>query len=137
VIYNAADPSKTSIDATIDAASVNTRVEMRDKDVRSPNFLDTAKYPTITFKSKKTETAGTGKLKVTGDLTLHGTTKEVVLDVQGPSQAIKDPFGDGQRTGASASTKISRKDFGVNGAAGMVSDEIEITLDIEMTGPEK
>src|SRR5258706_7961112 len=83
VTFDAADPAKTQIDATIDAATLDTRVQMRDNDVRSPHFLDVAKYPTITFKSKKAEAAGAGKLKITGDLTIHGVTKEVVLDVEG------------------------------------------------------
>jgi polyisoprenoid-binding protein YceI len=132
VIYDAANLGKSSIETTIDATSVDTRVEMRDKDLRSPNYLDVEKYPTITFKSKKIEAAGAGKLKVTGDLTIHGVTKETVLDVDGPSAPIKDPWGN-QRMGASASTKINRMDFGVKGAPGLVGDDISITLDIEMT----
>jgi len=132
--YDAADPSKGSLDATIDASSVDTRVEMRDNDLRSPNFLDVQKYPTITFHSKQTKAAGAGKLQITGDLTIHGVTKEVVLDVDGPSSPIKDPWGN-QRIGASAATKISRKDFGVNGAPGVVGDEITITIDTELIQP--
>jgi polyisoprenoid-binding protein YceI len=132
VQYDPNHPEKTSLQATIDPASVDTRVEMRDKDLRSPNFLDVEKYPTITFKSKKVEAAGAGKLNITGDLTLHGVTKEVVLDVDGPSAPVKDPWGN-QRMGASASTKINRTDFGVAGAAGMVGNDISITIDIEMT----
>jgi polyisoprenoid-binding protein YceI len=129
--YDPADPSKTSLDATIDATTVDTRVDMRDKDLRSPNFLDVAKYPTIAFKSKRTESAGSGKLKITGDLTIHGVTKEVVLDVDGPTAPVKDPGGN-FHMGASASTKINRRDFGVNGAPGMVGDEIIITIDAEL-----
>ena len=91
--YDPADPTKTSIDATIDATTVDTRVDMRDNDLRSPNFLDVQKYPTVTFKSKRTEAAGSGQLKITGDLTIHGVTREVVLDVDGPTPAIKDPKG--------------------------------------------
>jgi len=132
--YDAADPSKGSLDATIEASSVDTRVEMRDNDLRSPNFLDVQKYPTITFHSKQTKAAGTGKLQITGDLTIHGVTKEVVLDVDGPTTAIKDPWGN-QRIGASAATKINRKDFGVNGAPGVVGDEITITIDAELFQP--
>jgi polyisoprenoid-binding protein YceI len=134
VNYDPADVSKSSVDVTIDATTVNTRVEMRDKDLRSPNFLDVEKYPTITFKSKHTESAGEGKLKVTGDLTIHGVTKEVVLDVDGPTAPIKDPMGN-SRMGASATTTINRKDFGVNGAPTMVGDELQITLDVEMIRP--
>jgi len=136
VLYDPANPGKSSIQVTIDAASVDTRVEKRDNDLRSPNFLDAQKYPTITFQSKKVEAAGEGKLKVTGDLTIHGVTKEVVLDVDGPTPAIKDPMGPGRlRMGASATTKINRQDFGVSGLPAVVGDEITITLDVEMTKP--
>jgi len=135
VTYDPAAPDKTSISATIDANSVNTRVEMRDKDLRSPNFLDVAKFPTITFKSSRIDHSGSGNLKVIGDLTIHGVTKEVALDVDGPTPAIKDPMGNA-RMGASASTKINRHDFGVNGAPAMAGDEVMITLDIEMFVPQ-
>ena len=108
--YDPADPAKTSLEATIDATTVDTRVEMRDKDLRSPNFLDVEKYPTITFKSKRAESAGAGKLKITGDLTIHGVTREVVLDVDGPTAPVKDPRGN-LHMGASATTKISREGF--------------------------
>jgi len=85
VTYSASDPTKCSVDVMIDANSVDTQVEMPDNDLRSPHFLDVAKFPTITFKSKRVAGAGAGKLKVTGDLTIHGVTKEVVLDVDGPA----------------------------------------------------
>jgi polyisoprenoid-binding protein YceI len=134
VVYDANNLAKSSIQTSIDAASVDTRVDMRDNDLRSPNFLDVQKYPAITFASKKIEAAGTGKLKVTGDLTIHGVTKEAVLDVDGPSPAIKDPWGN-MRAGASATTKINRNDFGVSGRPGVVGDDITITLDIEMIHP--
>ncbi len=132
--YDPADPSKDSLEATIDASSVDTRVQMRDNDLRSPNFLDVQKYPNITFKSKSAKSAGSGKLQITGDLTIHGVTKEVVLDVDGPSAPIKDPWGN-ERIGASASTRINRKDFGVNGAPGVVGDDIAITIDVELIQP--
>jgi polyisoprenoid-binding protein YceI len=134
VQYDPADPTKTVIEATIDANSVDTRVDPRDKDLRSPNFFDVEKFPTITFKSKRVESAGKGKLKVTGDLTIHGVTKEVVLDVDGPNGPNKDPRGN-QHMGASATTQISRKDFGVSGAPGGVGDDVQITLDVEMVKP--
>ena len=132
VVYDPGNPSKASLQATIDAASLDTRVEARDKDVKSANYLDVEKYPTITFKSKKVEAAGAGKLRITGDLTIHGVTKEVVLDVEGPSAAVKDPWGN-QRMGASATTTVNRMDYGVAGGKGMVGDDLSITLDIEMT----
>src|SRR5580692_3930232 len=132
VKYDASAVTKSSSQTTIDATSVDTRVDMRDNALRNPNYLDVKKYPTTTFQSKKVEAFGAGKLKVTGDLTIHGVTKEVVLDVDGPSAPIKDPWGN-QRMGASATTKINRMDFGVAGAPGMVGDDISITLDLEMT----
>jgi polyisoprenoid-binding protein YceI len=132
--FDPSDPTKTSLDATIDASSVDTRVTMRDNDLKSPNFLDVEKYPTITFHAKQTKSSGAGKLQITGDLTIHGVTKEVVLDVDGPTAAIKDPWGN-MRIGASASTKINRKDFGVNGLPGIVGDDITITIDAELTQP--
>ena len=136
VVYDPANLSKSSIQATIDASSVDTRVDMRDNDLRSPRFLDAQKYPTITFQSRKVEAAGAGKLKVTGDLTLHGVSKEVVLDVDGPTPSIKDPMGkDRLRAGASATTKINRNDFGITSLPGAIGDDITITLDIEMTKP--
>ena len=133
--YDAADPSKTSLEATIEAASVDTRVEMRDNDLRSPRFLDAQKFPTITFHSKQTKAAGGGKLQMTGDLTIKGVTKEVVLEIDGPTAAIKDPTGN-QRIGASATTKINRNDFGVSGLPGVVGDEIGITIDAELIQPQ-
>jgi len=132
VSYDPKDISKTSLETTIDTNSIDTRVEMRDNDLRSAHFFDVQKYPTITFKSKKTESVGEGKLKITGDLTIHGVTKEVVLDVDGPSAPVKDPRGN-THIGASATTKVNRNDFGVSGAAAMVGDDVSITLDVELT----
>jgi polyisoprenoid-binding protein YceI len=131
VTYSASDPNKSSLDITIDANSVDTRVEMRDNDLRGPHFLDVAKFPTITFKSKRVVSAGEGKLKVTGDLTIHGVTKEVVLDVEGPSAPMKDPMGN-PRMGASATTRISRSDFGVSTMPGMIGEEVAIVIDVEL-----
>jgi polyisoprenoid-binding protein YceI len=132
VQYNPADVAKTSIDITIDATSVDTRVEKRDDDVKGPKLLDVAKYPTITFKSKRVESTGPGKLRVTGDLTIHGVTKEVVLDVDGPTGPIKDARGN-EKMGASATTQINRQDFGVSGfPSAVVADEIGITIDVEL-----
>ena len=131
------DIAKSSVDVTIDAASVDTRVPDRDNDLRSDHFFDVAKYPTITFKSKKVEQAGAGKLRITGDLTIHGTTKEVVLDVDGPTPPVKDPWGN-QRAAAMATTKINRQDFGVKWNATMdnggvvVGDDVTITIDVEL-----
>jgi polyisoprenoid-binding protein YceI len=132
VAYDPSDPSKSTINVTIDANSVDTRVTARDNDLRSEHFFDVAKYPTITFKSKRVTAAGPGKLTVVGDLTLHGVTKEVTLDVAGPSAPIKNPMGPGQRMGASATTKLDRKDFGMTYMSGMIGDDIEIQIDVEL-----
>ena len=130
--YDPADPSKDFLEVTIDANSVDTRVEMRDNDLRSPRFFDVQKFPTITFHSKAAKAAGAGKMKITGDLTIHGVTKEAVLDVDGPTAPIKDPMGSGQRMGASATTKINRQDFGIVTMPGGIGDEITITIDVEL-----
>jgi polyisoprenoid-binding protein YceI len=135
VVFDPADASKDSVEVNIESNSVDTRVEMRDNDLRSPRFLDAQKYPAITFHSKQVKAAGSGKLQITGDLTIKGVTKEVVLDVDGPSPAIKDPWGN-QRIGASATTKINRQDFGVSALPGVVGDDISITIDTEMIQPQ-
>ena len=129
--FDPANPSAASVEAIIDTTTMSsTGNDQRDGHLKSPDFLDIEKYPTITFQSKKVEAAGVGKLKVTGDLTMHGVTKEVVLDVDGP--AIPADSQGGPRMGASATTKINRQDYGINGAPGVAGDEITITLDIEM-----
>jgi polyisoprenoid-binding protein YceI len=131
-------PAQAVINATIDAASIDTREEKRDTHLKSADFLDVATYPTITFKSKKIEPSGTGQFKVTGDLTLHGVTKEVVLDVSDVTAPIKDPMGK-TRAGAHAATRINRKDFGINwsktmdGGGLMVGDDVNISVDVEAT----
>ncbi|MGC2400206.1 MAG: YceI family protein [Acidobacteriaceae bacterium] len=130
-VIDSPDLSKASVKVTIDASSVDSRVQRRDDDLRSDHFFDVAKYPTITFQSKRVESAGAGKLKVTGDLTIHGVTKEVVLDVDGPTPPIKDPRGNSHR-GASATTSINRTDFGINTMPGMIGEQIAIQLDVEM-----
>ena len=135
---NESDPARSRIEAEIDPASINTRIEKRDNHLRSPDFLDVAKYPKITFVSTKIEPAGTGRYKVSGDLTLHGVTRPVVLDVEGPTPEMKDPWGK-TRAGAQATTKINRKDFGLTWnqaleAGGVaVGDEVTITIDVEAT----
>ena len=125
------DITKSTVDVTIDVNSVDTRVAARDKDLRSDHFFDVEHFPTITFKSKKVEQVASGKLKVLGDLTIRGVTKEVALDVDGPSAPIKDPWGN-QRIGINASSKITRQDFGITYGPGMIGDEVSITIDAEM-----
>jgi polyisoprenoid-binding protein YceI len=131
-------PTEAVIEATIDAASLDTREPKRDEHLKSADFLDVAKYPTLTFKSKRIDPAGEDKYRVTGDLTLHGVTKEVVLDVSGVTPPIKDPMGK-TRAGATATTKIDRKDFGINWSKAMdngglvVGNDVAITIDVEAT----
>ena len=131
------DITKSSVDVTIDVNSVDTRQPDRDKDLRSDHFFDAEHFPTITFKSKRVEQVAPGKLKITGDLTIHGITKEVALDVDGPTAPVKDPWGN-QRIAINATTKINRQDFGVkwnqtmdNGGV-VVGDDVSITIDAEM-----
>jgi polyisoprenoid-binding protein YceI len=131
------DISKSTVDVTIDTKTVDTNEPNRDKDLKSDRFFDVEKYPTITFKSKKVEQVSAGKLKVTGDLTIHGMSKEVVLDVEGPSASVKDPWGN-TRAAISATTKVNRQDYGVkwnaniDGGGVVVGDDVNITIDLEM-----
>jgi polyisoprenoid-binding protein YceI len=132
VVIDDADAARSTVQATIDVASVNTREEKRDTHLKSPDFFDAARFPTITFKSTKVEKAGDGH-KVTGDLTIRGVTKSVVLAVSGPTAEVKDPYGNSKR-GISATTKINRKDFGVSyGPNAVVGDEVSILIEAELT----
>ena len=136
VEFDPAKPGATTIDATIPATTVDTGEAKRDEDLRGPNFFDTAKFPDLTFKSKKVAKTGANKYKVTGDLTMHGVTKEVVLNV-GATPEVKDPWGS-TRFGASGTTKVNRTDFGLTWnkaleAGGvLVGDDIDITLELEL-----
>src|SRR5690606_25751865 len=112
--YNPKDPSSSTIEAIIQTNSINTGVVDRDNHLKSADFFDIEKFPTILFKSTKVVKSSSDELKVTGDLTIHGVTKEVVLDVEGPSQEVKDPWGN-LKIAASGSTKIKRKDVGLTG----------------------
>ncbi len=137
VEYDEKDVAQSRVNATIDVRSIDTRVPDRDKDLKSAEWFDVDKYPTITFHSKKAWKDSDG-LKVLGDLTIRGVTKEVTLVVSGPSAAIKDPWGNSRR-GLSASTQIDRQDFGLvfagktPGGDAVVADSVAITLDIEIT----
>jgi polyisoprenoid-binding protein YceI len=134
------DIAKSTVDVSIDVTTVDTREPARDNDLRSDHFFDVAHFPTMTFKSKKVEQVAPGKLKVTGDLTIHGVTKEVVLDVDGPTAPVKDPWGN-QRVAVNATTKINRQDYGVKWNATMdnggvvVGDDVNITIDAELVRP--
>jgi polyisoprenoid-binding protein YceI len=136
VDYDGKAVESIKADVTIDVAGIDTGVQGRDNDLRSNNFFDVATYPTITFKSKRAESAGDGKFRLIGDLTIHGVTKEVTLDVDGPSPPIKQQNG-ALKVGASAATKLNRRDFGLNynrmvEATPMVGDEISLVIDIEI-----
>ena len=136
VDYDADNLAQSRVDVTIEAASVNTRNEGRDKHIRTADFFDVENHPTITFRSKRVEKAGEGRLRVVGDLTLRGVTKEVELDVEGPTPEIQQQST--FRRGAAATTRINRKDFGVNyhraldNGGVVVSDEVRITIDVEL-----
>jgi polyisoprenoid-binding protein YceI len=137
VMLDESDVTKSKVEATIDVASVSTREAKRDEHLRSADFFDVAKFPKMTFKSTKVEKAGDGKLKVTGDLTLKGVTKSVVLDVTGPTKEIKDPWGNVKR-GIAATGRINRQDFGVSWsklieAGPVVGDEVSIEIEAELT----
>jgi len=134
---NEKDITQSQVSAVIEVSSVDTRVSDRDKDLRSPNFFDVEKYPTIEFKSKRIVNSGGGKLQVIGDLTMHGTTREATLDVDGPTSELNDPWGNVRR-GFSASTTLNRKDFGLiynhalkTGEA-VVGDNVKIQIDLEL-----
>lgn len=137
VDLNDKDITKSKIEIVIDTNSINTNVQKRDEHLRSADFFNVAKYPTMTFVSKKIVRAGKDKLKVTGDLTLHGVTRQVVLDVDALSKESKDPWGNIRR-GTTATTTINRKDYGLVWNAALetggvaVGEEVLITLEIEM-----
>jgi polyisoprenoid-binding protein YceI len=130
------DPTKSSVEATIDASTLNSGEPKRDSDLRGEEFFHIEKHPTMTFRSKRVERAGEDRLRVIGDFTLRGVTREVVLDVEGPTPPIPDKGG--LRRGVSATTRLNRRDFGIiwnrvietGGVA--VSNEVTITLDVEL-----
>ena len=127
---------ESKVEATIDAASVNTRESQRDAHLKSPDFFDVGKYPTLSFRSTRVKKSGEGELKVEGELTIHGVTRAVTFSVEGPTAPEKDPWGNA-RVGLSAVTKINRKDFGLTWNTALetggilVGDEVTITLDVQ------
>lgn len=134
-IYDAENPDKSNVDVTIEVASINTRDAQRDTHLKSADFFDVEKYASIIFKSTRVEKDGRD-LKIIGNLTIHGVTNSVTLDVERPSEELKDPWGN-SKIGASASTKISRKDFGLTWNAALeaggllVGDEVTISIDVQ------
>ncbi|MBF0330034.1 MAG: YceI family protein [Nitrospirae bacterium] len=137
IVIDETNIAKSSVKAVIETGSINTRIQKRDDHLRSSDFLDTAVFPTMTFVSKKITASGKERLKITGDLTLHGITREVVLDVENLTEPVKDPWGKIRR-GASATTKINRRDYGltwnkaIETGGVLVGDEVAITIEIEM-----
>ncbi len=136
VVLDEQDPARSSVEATIDVNSVNTRVPDRDKHLRSPDFFDAANHPTITFKSTRVEKAGEGKLEVSGDLTIRGVTRPVVLEVEGPTAPVKDPYGNARR-GIVATTTINRQDYGLKWntaveAGPVVGDQVKVEIEAEL-----
>jgi polyisoprenoid-binding protein YceI len=136
LIRDESDPTNDRVEATIEAASLHTRDEQRDAHLKSVDFFHVEKFPTLHFKSTGVKVAGGGELSVEGDLTIHGVTRKVRFAVEGPTPPAKDPWGN-TRIGLSATTKISRKDFGLTYNAALetggvlVSDEVTITLDAQ------
>jgi polyisoprenoid-binding protein YceI len=130
-------PASASVNATIDCATVNTGEPKRDADLKSAEFFDVSHYPVMKFRSDGVSVAGPGKLKMSGDLTINAITRRVILEIDGPTDPIRDTQGR-EKIGLNAMTKISRKEFGIlytpvmetGGVA--VSDEVSITLDIEL-----
>jgi len=136
VEYDPEKPEASQIDVTIDATSIDTRDEKRDAHLRSPDFFDVEKFPNLTFKSTSVKKTDDG-FAATGDLTIHGVTKSVTLEVEGPSDQSKDPWGN-TRIGASATAKINRKDFGLNWNAALeaggvlVGEQVKISIEVSL-----
>lgn len=137
VVIDENDISKSKVDVSIEMASINSGITKRDDHLRSADFFDVAKFPAMTFVSTKVEKAGVDKLMVTGNLTIKGVTRSVVLNVDGPTGEIKSPQGDIRR-GASATAVINRQDFGVSwnskldGGGVVVADNVYISIDTEL-----
>ncbi|MCM2279023.1 MAG: YceI family protein [Oligoflexia bacterium] len=136
LVYDERNPGSAVIEAVIDAASIDTREPQRDAHLKSADFFDVEKYPHLTFKSKKVTGSASEGFLLVGELTIHGVTKEVSLDVEPIGPALKDPWGN-LKLGASATTKIKRKDFGLTWNAALeaggvlVGDDVAITLDLQ------
>lgn len=137
VLHDVANPSASSVEATIDVNTVNTHDAQRDTHLKSPDFFDVATYPTIAFRSTKVEKKSDDQFAVTGDLTIHGVTKPVILDVTEVSEQTKDPWGNA-RIGASMKTKLKRSEFGLTWNAAletgglMIGDDVKLDFEIEL-----
>ena len=134
--YDAENVSNSYVEASIEAKTISTRDPQRDAHLKSADFFDVEKYPALSFKSTRVSKKADGELSVAGDLTIHGVTKNVVFEVEGPSAPTKDPWGN-TRVGLSATTRINRKDFGLTWNAALetggilVGEEVSITLDVQ------
>ncbi len=137
VNFDPANPSAATVEASLDVSTISTRDEQRDAHLKSPDFLDVAQYPTINFKSKKVTASSADSFTVVGDLTIHGVTKDVTLNVEELTGEAKDPWGN-MRRGATAKAKINRKDFGMafnvalEAGGFLVGEEVDLTIDVEM-----
>jgi len=133
---HATDSTLSTVEASVDVSTINTHEPQRDAHLKSADFFDVEKYPTMTFKSTRVERLGEGEYRVTGDLTMHGVTKPVTFAIEGPSAPNKDPWGNA-RIGLSATTRINRKDFGLNWNAALetggilVGEDVQISLDVQ------
>ena len=133
---NSSDITKSRVEASIDATTINTREAQRDAHLKSADFFDVEKFPVLIFKSSRISKETVDELAVEGDLTIHGVTRKVVFEVEGPSAPMKDPWGN-TRIGLSATTRINRKDFGLTWNSAletggiMVGEDVTITLDVE------
>jgi polyisoprenoid-binding protein YceI len=133
--FDPQNPSNSKVEAVIETGSINTGDTQRDTHLKSAEFFDVEKFPTITYSSTQLEKQGEG-MKILGNLTIHGVTKQVILDVDGPTSEVKDPWGN-IKVGASGSARIKRKDFGLSWNAALeaggvlVGDDVNITLDVQ------
>jgi polyisoprenoid-binding protein YceI len=138
VVFDPEDSANSKVEAVIDATTIQTRDNQRDQHLKSADFFDVEKFPKIAFTSKKVAPVGDSEWRVTGDLTIHGVTREVVLDVDGPTPEVKDPWGN-IKIGATAITKLDRRDFGLvwnvalEAGGVLVGDEVAIQLEVELT----
>ncbi len=134
--FDSADITKSKVEASIDATTINTREPQRDAHLKSADFFDVEKFPKLTFESTSVLRKGEGELEVAGDLTIHGVTRKAVFEVEGLTSPMKDPWGN-TRVGLSATTRINRKDFGLTWNAALetggilVGEEVTISLDVE------
>jgi polyisoprenoid-binding protein YceI len=136
LIENTIDPTRSQVEASVDVSTISTGDAQRDAHLKSADFFHHEQHPVMTFKSTKVEKKGEGEYAVTGNMTLHGITKPVTFAVEGPSAPGKDPYGN-TRIGLSATTKINRKDFGLNWNAALetggilVGEDVQIALEVQ------